>query len=265
MPRMDFPLRAHYTTPAYCNNGLTRMMIFGLGTGRCGTDSLSRLINNQQGAVCFHETNPFSSQWGSLGTTLPLAQQFLKILSGGSRDGLMIDSNHRINQAKALRKLASTPTLNVIGEVAFYHLPNVPALISRFTNIRFPVLRRDRQETIESYIRKVEVRYRSRFFLPRVAHKNHWMTHDGIRWVRDRFDPCFPKFPGPTLESAIGQYWDYYYATAEDYERRFPSVVRIFSTDELNTAEGREAILSFCGIDVTDNSLVHANRTAAVA
>ena len=233
-------------------------IIFGLGTGRCGTDSLSQLINNQDGAVCFHESNPFSSQWGWLGTTLPLARQFAEILRGGPREALMIDSRHRINQAQAVEKLRTTKRLRTIGEVGFYHLPNVPQTIERFNTVRFPVLKRDRAETVRSYVAKVEVRYRNRFLLPRVAHKNHWMAHDGTRWVKDRFDPCFPKFTASSLEDAIGQYWDAYYDTAEQYQARYPDHVRIFPLEALNT--GQSDILAFCGIDATDHSVVHVNR-----
>ena len=38
-------------------------MIFGLGSGRCGTMTLASLIDSQADALCFHEVNPAAMAW----------------------------------------------------------------------------------------------------------------------------------------------------------------------------------------------------------
>ncbi len=79
--------------------------------------------------------------------------------------------------------------------------------------------------------------------------RNPWMEHDGTEWAVDPvWDKCYPKFPGPTKEEAIGQYWDYYYEEAEEISAEIGDIFRIFPTDKLNLQEHQTDILNFCGI-----------------
>lgn len=41
----------------------TTQIVFGLGTGRCGTKSLARLLNHQKRAQVFHEIHGPNLAW----------------------------------------------------------------------------------------------------------------------------------------------------------------------------------------------------------
>lgn len=97
-----------------------RNLIIGLGTGRCGTVSLSRLLSIQTNLLVTHE-------YGSL-----LPWEF---------------SKRAIDQ-----KIFELRKLN--GDVAFYYLNYVIYINQLYPSTKFVCLRRDRMSTIESYLRK---------------------------------------------------------------------------------------------------------------
>ena len=147
----------------------TRVM-FGLGTGRCGTNSLAALIALQPGAVGTHERRGHRVAW-----------------VGGEAE---VD---RVLDALAA-DLAQGATL--VGEVGLYYLPYVAGIRARFPEARFIVLQRDRAATVAS-------------FLDKTADKsNHWAPTP--RFARHaRWSACFPTYePGLDKAAAIGRYWD---------------------------------------------------------
>ena len=74
------------------------------------------------------------------------------------------------------------------------------------------------------------------------------MDHDGSKWLLDPvWDKCFPSFKADTMEEAIGKYYNFYYEEAEKYQLKYPDIFRIFPIDDLNTEEGKNSIMDFCG------------------
>lgn len=182
----------------------SRRMVIGLGTGRCGSRSLAAWLNSQQGAHVSHEM---------LGPAVPW------------QDG---DSA----VWEAIRNFPIGDHLTLTGDVACYYLPYVERILSVHPLARFVCLKRDREETIASFIKKT----------PR---KNHWVNHDGIQWRHSPWDHCFPKYLASSKEDAIGRYWDEYYGRAAELQSRFPSLFRIFPTESLNTEDGQCDVLDF--------------------
>jgi hypothetical protein len=172
--------------------------IIGLGSGRCGTMSLAQLLSRQQGVSIAHERTPALS-WD--------------------------------NDADPLRHLKRPkPGTVVCGDVGFYYLPYVETIWKAYPECRFICLKRDRQETVDSFIR----------YLPSTF--DHWnKTGKKSGW-----DRSFPTIHAETREEAIGLYWDAYYARAEilAIDSRF----RIIPMDALNTQEGVMDILSFAQV-----------------
>ena len=195
----------------------TPSLVIGLGTGRCGTVSLSSLLNAQRGAFVTHEG------YGA---------------NGGQR---LLHWDGNTGAALAwVDELRARPGLQLVGDVAYYFLPYVEAILLAHPDARFVVLRRDQTETVNSYLRKTRG-------------QNHWMLHDGIEWeVNPKWDPTYPKYETATKREALGLYWDEYYAQAESLAAAYPESVHLFETRALNTLEGRHAILSFLGIPEGD-------------
>lgn len=242
-------------------------MVFGLGSGRCGTKSLAALLNAQSNAVCFHEVNPSAMAWaGAEDTVVSLLRDFQAILDGGER-AVTVDRASP-GRTEPLTRLHMLPRVELIGDVGIYYLPYVDQILSRFPEARFPCLRRDRAEVIESYVRKLSVPRRPQTKVESVKaalrsllrpssvtpvrhnSRNHWSGSADSRWVSDRrWDKCFPTYDdlgSTSLEAHIARFYDEYYLHVDDLERRYPENVRVFSIDKLNSVEGRSDILRFC-------------------
>ena len=188
-----------------------RQLVIGLGTGRCGTTTLSVLLEAQSDSRFIHE---------------------------GAIDG----ERHLVpwgNDEAAvtwLRALeARTAPARWFGDVGMYFLPSVEVILSEWPTARFIVLRRARAETVTSFLKKTEGR-------------NHWADHDGEGWmVDDKWDPCFPSYSPRPKEEALKAYWDEYYHEAEMLTDRYPDSIRIWNIEVLNSVAGRKDILQFAG------------------
>ncbi|MFN3233295.1 MAG: sulfotransferase [Alphaproteobacteria bacterium] len=252
------------------------MIILGLGTGRSGTASLAKLLNAQADALCFHEMNPTVVRFA--GTPRPILNtinEFQAILDGGAPSDLTVDLGRGV-AARAYDQLCGMKTVRLIGDIAFYYLTYVETIAEANPNVRFLCLKRDRDETVASWLRKTSIeRWPSKRLADRLATiitrepyyeaTNPWMEHDGSEWAIDPiWDKCFPKFPGPTREKAAGQYWDFYYEEAEALLARLPGRFRIIETETLNDQAIQRELLAFCGVAVEDqihtDAHIHQSR-----
>ena len=97
-------------------------IFIGCGTGRCGTVSLTKLIDGCEDALCTHERRPL----------LPWVV------------------NEELFQER-VRYLKSAKT-KIIGDVAFFYLPYLERLMEVFPRVRIICIERDRQEVIDSFM-----------------------------------------------------------------------------------------------------------------
>lgn len=204
---------------SFCSDFLSDMskldpignLVFGLGTGRCGTHSLAELLNKQKGFNITHEINdiPF----------LP----WEKDLSSMS----MYLDNIKVRKEK------------FSGDVSLYTLPYVEDILKMYPKAKFVSLKRDKKETINSFLKKTEGR-------------NHWQVHNGLTYKPCIWDQCFPKYSCETKKQAIGMYWDEYYLTLEKLMEKYPNNINIFNINEMNSHDGISDILSFVGIKKED-------------
>lgn len=205
-----------------------KTLIIGLGTGRCGTMSLARLLNAQPGAAVTHETSP-ALPWE------PRAEHLASI---------------RVRVAQLLARPA-----RLVGDVALYYLGYVPAILDAFPAARVLVLQRDRAETVASYLRWMDAK--------NGPGADHWRA-DRPGPNGCGFDACYPKFPPEAGDRAerIGLYWDAYYARARELAERFPQSVRIFPTEALNHPDQVAAVLDWAGVPESPRSVqvVRANE-----
>lgn len=238
-------------------------IIIGLGSGRSGSLSLSKLINNQNDSICFHEINPSCVKWsGSKGAILNMIREFSDVINGGDKDLITIDFSVP-NRDLPLQNLNKNEQVSYIGEVAFYYLNYVEDIIKLYPDVRFPCIRRNKLDTVRSYSKKMLIDQKAsriRTLLKPQRKRNHFMSHDGCKWVYDSlWDKCFPKFEAGTLEEAIGLYWEYYYSKAEELAHKY-NQIQIFDLEDLNTPEGQTKILKFCNYKEFKLLPVHENQ-----
>lgn len=187
----------------------TRLAI-GLGTGRCGTNSLAHLIALQDGAIGTHERLGPGVAW----------------IGGEAAVDQVLDA--------MLAELAAGKALAL--EVGFYYLPYVARIRARVPDARFVVLKRDRAATIESFMEKTRDK----------AH--HWVP-ETITTRRKRWNHCFPKYePGTPKRAAVGRYYDEYYAATDALERAEPGVFFTMRTEELGVVAAQRRLLDFLGV-----------------
>ncbi|MDH3645693.1 MAG: sulfotransferase [Gammaproteobacteria bacterium] len=247
------------------------MVIIGLGTGRSGTASLAKLLNAQTDAHCFHELNPSCVRFCD--TPRPILNtiaEFQGIIDGGDPSRLTVDLSRPVS-ASAYERLMDMRSVRLIGDIAFYYLSYVEEIHKINPNVRFLCLRRNREETVQSWMRKTAInRWPSKYVADRMASiitrtpfytaRNPWMEHDGSEWAIDEvWDKCFPKFPGPTRQQAIEQYWDYYGQEADRLCAKLSEVFKIVDTNKLSANDYQSEILEFCGIANEDQVFTDAH------
>jgi hypothetical protein len=247
------------------------MIVIGLGSGRCGTASLAKLLNAQTDALCFHEMNPSCVRF--TGTPRPILNtidEFQEIIDGGDPSALTVDLARPV-AANTYDQLCRMDRVQTIGDIAFYYLSYVEAIATRNANVRFVCLKRDKEETVESWMKKTSIhRWHSKKVADRLAawitrgayHQgiNPWMEHDGTIWMQDLvWDKCFPKFSASSKREAVSKYWDFYYGEADRLVGRLGNVFRIVETNRLSDRSFQRGLLTFCGVELQSHVYTDAH------
>lgn len=188
-----------------------------LGTGRCGTVSLIKLINHQKEWTARHEREP----------KLPWC----------------------IDKTLAASKLRLWQKYDNYAEAGFYFLPYVDYINRNLDQVKFICLKRDKRDTVVSYLDKTDER-------PDAPPRNHWVDHTGERWRKDpRWDDCYPNYARKwnSRRSYIARYYDHYYEWANDEAERFDNFWVMNMDKTLNTTEGQQ--LLFKRLEINDPKL----------
>jgi hypothetical protein len=187
------------------------MIVINLGTGRCGTHSLTKLLSAQKNVKVTHEA--FLLPW--------------------EYDRAALD-NALANILKYDAEIKS--------DTGFYYLVYVETILELYPNTKFVCLRRNKEKTIRGYIGKVGKKRANHW-----TRKNskHWT--DG--WINDsKWDRCYPKYDLDQRE-AIEKYYDEYYSIAETYQSKYKDNFRIWWMNfALNTEQGQKEIFNFINL-----------------
>ncbi len=105
---------------------MEKQLVVGLGTGRCGTVSLSKTLALQKDSRFTHESKPL----------LPWIFSKKDILK--KLEQVMSYDNH------------------LVGDIAFYYLPYVEFILKKYPDTKFICLQRSKEETVKSYMKKTE-------------------------------------------------------------------------------------------------------------
>jgi len=205
-------------------------IVFGVGTGRCGTVSLYKLLKVQPFSIVTHEDRTLQPppRWVDPSQVAAI-QSLVK------------------SRVAAYRSMRGQYGNMLVGDVWSAHLPYIEAYINEDPSIKVIVLERDREGVVQSFMKKTSVD----------VLRNHWMPwEEGVGWEKDdMWDPFFPKFPNTdgnmTREKAIGLYWDLYHKETERLVKLYPMNVIKYQTHQVlaNNATGvRSEMLRFAGI-----------------
>ena len=205
----------------------TPRLWIGMGTGRCGTASLARLLDAQPAASVTHEA-PRVLPWS-------------------------VDRPALTARVAALRGRGG----NFVGDVALSYLPYAELLLEEHPDARLLVLRRDREQTVRSYMRLA-------------GGRNHFVRRGAGEWRADpEWDRCYPDYDEPDLEIALTRFWNDYYQRAEALAARHPE--RVLMADvpaALSSGGGVRRVLSHVGVPVAEQVTrvdVHENRGPSAA
>lgn len=195
-----------------------KRLIFGLGSGRCGSASLAYLLSQQESTLATHELHP--------------------ILPWEPSSELL---TFRWTQMDHQAHLYDT-----VFDAGIYYFGYVNSLIKSWQlheyankryDLKFVCLKRNKDEVVKSFLNKFKRQ-----------NNNPLQDHNDPTLIKNEWDAAFPKYDTSlSLEEAIGRFYDDYYEIARDKQEEFPEHFKIFATDSLNTSDGVASILSFIG------------------
>lgn len=196
------------------------MILFGSGTGRCGSKTVAWLINNQPNCNIRHEMRHI----------LPYQIDEEKFLSKSKR---------------IIRKYGN---YRLFGDCAHYYLYYVDLIFKYYPNAKIFFLKRNKKQVVRSYYYKVTKRKVGEKY---TAYRNFWQNTRG-RYPCD-WDQAYPTYDRSlSLEEAISRYYDDYYLLVEKYLNKYPEKVQLFDIDILN--DRKEMNLFFDYIEIPNNS-----------
>lgn len=213
-------LKSHSKSPKSQPSG---RIIFGLGTGRSGSTSLSNILNASPDHNISHE-HPFLVRWSSQSQELEWHIDRLVWLS---------------------------QYYSVVGDVAHWWLPHVDYILRKCPSAGFIALRRSKAETIRSFISIKEP-----------SGLNHWTINKSGAVAYNLWDSCYPKFGVDlSLYTALEWYWETYYEECERMAVKHPDKFKILELSDLSTYDKLQSVLRSLGVEVEfGGEKIHANR-----
>ena len=153
-----------------------RMPFVGVGTGRCGTTSLQKLVQACKNVRCSHER--YQLHWYKVNKEL----------------GRMI---------KEFRELGKRGVMG--GDVCSGNVKHIANIRSSFMGMRVVCLRRDKEETVRSFMN-----YAFNHVL-RPGDKRGYIEATGdLDSIQAKASGCFPLIDAYNPEQAYGFYWEMY-------------------------------------------------------
>ena len=198
-------------------------VILGIGTGRCGSTSLTAAFRAVENALSTHE-NPPMIFWE------PQAEQI----------GFHM---------KRLALLARY--YPVVFDASHWWLNVIDIFFERFPEGKVVGLYRDTRSCVDSFLRMKGTG-------PRTT--NHWATRDDKRWIRSTWDPCYPSYTAPpqyeedTLRakgSQIQWYVESYNRRLHELARAHPERVLLIHTDLLGEPGSSDELSEFVNVRVS--------------
>jgi hypothetical protein len=194
-------------------------LVIGVGSGRCGSTSLTALVSSIAGACATHE-NPPLLDWQPRPAQLDLHIRRFALLA---------------------------QYFPVVFDAAHWWLNAAPALVAAFPDLRFVGLIRDPDATTRSFLAIKGIGPGS---------FNHWVAADDGPWRASVWDHTYPDYPHPPLigpadgsvkAALIGRYVREYHASLAALQRRWPDRALLLRTEDLSSARAQRRLYTFIG------------------
>lgn len=197
-----------------------KQIVIGLGTGRCGTKTLSYLLNHQPWFHIRHECTPI----------LPYEQDYQKL------ENKLQYIGDRCRRNK------------VYGDVSFYYLWYAEYLLFQYDDLKILCVERNNEDVVNSYYKKVTKK------VPHSTeplYKNFWQDDNG-RYKSD-WDKAYPKFSRKyILREAIEKYCEFYKKWCREIVEKYSDRFFIFDVEVMNSITGQDKIYEFLCIPKDD-------------
>jgi hypothetical protein len=204
---------------------MNKTLIIGLGTGRCGTYSLTELLNSQLNSDVRHEHN--SLPWEP--EIHLLYQNIFSLLSFDAE---------------------------IVGDVGFSYINYIDRIVKTFQNTKCICLQRNKWEVVDSFDKRTP---EENYWTDPTSKFYNWK-----KYKLDYRTILFPSYDLPKRD-AIAAYWDEYTRKASYWQKAYPDNFLLLGMDySLNTHRGVEQVLSFIGIsedDMVVNVGIESNKS----
>lgn len=194
--------------------------ILGLGSGRCGTGTLAKLLDKQKGIFCCHE-----------GEFCPWERDIIAFY----QSILNLTQREETNELR-------------IGNVAFYWKNYLSEIFRDLVNPKVIVLKRAKEKVVESF----SSMYRDKNHWSTLGGRN-W---DGRDPQDSALTLMFPKYD-LSKKDAIAQYWEEYYndGAIDYYLDKFPQNIMLIRSEDLWAGEdAQKRIFEF--LDIPEEDMV---------
>jgi hypothetical protein len=195
-------------------------VVLGLGSGRCGSTTLTALLATVEASCSTHE-NPPHIDWTPIEEQVDFHFERMGILSR---------------------------SYSLVFDAAHWWLGALDAFFARFPAGRVLGLFRDPDACAESFL-SINGR--------RAGSVNHWVPPGSGIWPPNAWDPLYPTYPLPagaaadpegTKRALIRRYVAEYNDALTDQATRHPRRVLLVRTEDLSRPETQEAIFAFLGV-----------------
>jgi len=127
--------------------------------------------------------------------------------------------------------------VSIVGDVASSYLNYTDLFIENNPSVKIICLKREKESCVQSFLRKT-------------VGRNNFQYGKEPRTIFGITSPDYPSIL--TKKEAIRTYYDDYYKIAEKFEKKYSNNFKIFDMECLNTSEGVNDILEFCGYEEKD-------------
>jgi len=201
--------------------------IIGLGTGRCGTMSLSKLLNDCKGINISHE---FRNRGDS--------QYRLKFYFNKQ------EADRRIKHLKNLKE-------EFVGDIAHYYLNYIDYFMENLPNLKLIYLDRDINETVKSFMKKTK----------KVGNRCHWLpiNHPDMiknKYTHEPWSRTFPKFPqAKNKEEAFKIYCKGYFEVVLNLSKKYS--IWYLNVKDLNLKSKQKGLFNW--LKIPEKNRVYQN------
>jgi len=205
-----------------------RRYIIGLGSGRCGTKSLAKLLNECKYCNVSHEFRRKRKEILNYRLRWYFTEKEIK------------------DRVRYLKRIKG----KLVGDVASYYANYVEYLIQNLENVKFIYLYRDVDEVIKSFLKITKKKGK--------PDTNHWISykHPDIisgKYSKVKWDRCFPKYYKVNdKKSAIRKYCEQYTEKMKKLRDKYSNLIFPVNVKMLNDQPIQKAIFDFLEIPEKD-------------